>query len=492
MDDVNTILIVDDQPSARETLNAALHGQGYNLEFAADGPEGLDKASRLLPALIILDVMMPGMDGFEVCQRLRADPLLAHVPIIMLTALGDFDTLVRGIEAGADDFINKPFNRVELLARVRTIIRLNRYRRLLSERIKFEWVVDHAGDGYLVIDNEDHIHYANPQARLYLNLSTGDDEPITEAFLPLARKQYHLEPQEAWLTWPELPSSLSKLVRYLVRPESATANAFWLQIETLKLPLHTEGSWVIHLKDVTAQVMLERDMRGFHVMVSHKLRTPLAGILGGLRLLAQSGRQLSREKIVSLSELALDNVERLYHSMGDVLEFLSAPFSLESQASFYLSELGQTVAEISNNLDIDAIKVTCPDELKNLGLALSQQAVELSLWEVLENAKKFHPEQSPTVEIEVTPHFVGSISLKILDDGLSLSPEQLMQIWTPYYQADKYATGEIKGMGLGLAMVAILVREASGECRAYNRQDQPGMVVELILPVVKKNEQREE
>jgi response regulator RpfG family c-di-GMP phosphodiesterase len=134
MSETSTILIVDDEPSGREILAALLRGERYQLAFARNGAEALDQAATLNPDLILLDVMMPGMDGFEVCRRIRATPELAEVPLIMVTALDDRDSRLKGIEAGADDFITKPFDRRELLARVRTITRLNRYQRLSTER----------------------------------------------------------------------------------------------------------------------------------------------------------------------------------------------------------------------------------------------------------------------------------------------------------------------------------------------------------------------
>src|SRR5437867_9542956 len=138
------ILIVDDEPQGRMALEVLLHSSGYRLVFAANGAEALAQAASLAPDLILLDVMMPGMDGFEVCRRLRADSTLAEVPVIMLTALDDRDSRLRGIEAGADDFITKPFDRVELRARVRTITRLNRYRRLHLEQNKLERLIARA------------------------------------------------------------------------------------------------------------------------------------------------------------------------------------------------------------------------------------------------------------------------------------------------------------------------------------------------------------
>lgn len=134
----SVILIVDDNAASRETLEATLAAQAYTLELAEDGMQALEKADSLHPDLVLLDVMMPGMDGFEVCRRLRATPGLAEVPIILLTALDDAASRLEGIEAGADDFISKPFDRQELLARVRTITRLNRYRTLLEQRERLQ------------------------------------------------------------------------------------------------------------------------------------------------------------------------------------------------------------------------------------------------------------------------------------------------------------------------------------------------------------------
>lgn len=131
---MSTVLIVDDDPTARETLVAILEGEGYDLQQAKDGVQALQMLKQLQPDLILLDVMMPAMDGFEVCRRIRATPSLAEVPIILLTALDDRDSLLRGIESGADDFLSKPPDRRELVARVRTITRLNRYRTLMEQR----------------------------------------------------------------------------------------------------------------------------------------------------------------------------------------------------------------------------------------------------------------------------------------------------------------------------------------------------------------------
>jgi len=140
---MSTVLIVDDDLTARETLVAMLEGEHYDLQVAKDGTQALQMLKQIQPDLILLDVMMPGMDGYEVCRRIRATPQLAEVPIILLTALDDRASLVRGIESGADDFLSKPADRRELTARVRTVTRLNRYRTLVEQRENIRHMAEH-------------------------------------------------------------------------------------------------------------------------------------------------------------------------------------------------------------------------------------------------------------------------------------------------------------------------------------------------------------
>jgi two-component system response regulator MprA len=115
------ILIVDDEPAVRQAINRALILEQYVVQMAADGMEGLAAIATLQPDLIILDVLMPGMDGLEVARRLRR--ARNHVPILMLTAREAVDDRVAGLDAGADDYLVKPFALAELLARVRALLR---------------------------------------------------------------------------------------------------------------------------------------------------------------------------------------------------------------------------------------------------------------------------------------------------------------------------------------------------------------------------------
>jgi adenylate cyclase len=121
-----TILAVDDQPQNLRLLDAILSPRGYRVRSAASGEEALELLSDSGTDLVLLDILMPGMDGYEVCRRIRADPRTAFLPIVMLTASGEQEK-VSAIEAGADDFVAKPLNQGELLARVASLVRLKRY-----------------------------------------------------------------------------------------------------------------------------------------------------------------------------------------------------------------------------------------------------------------------------------------------------------------------------------------------------------------------------
>jgi signal transduction histidine kinase len=132
-----TVLVVDDDPMVYDFIQVMLEKQDVALFFAENGPTALEMAAELLPDLILLDVMLPGMDGFEICRRLRNNPILAEVPIVMITALDDRDSRLLGLQSGADDFLTKPVEQIELLTRVQAILRLNRYRKLMVERARF-------------------------------------------------------------------------------------------------------------------------------------------------------------------------------------------------------------------------------------------------------------------------------------------------------------------------------------------------------------------
>jgi putative two-component system response regulator len=119
-----TILVVDDEPANRELMEALLEPQGYKVIMAENGQEALDAFAKHQPDLLLLDVMMPILDGVEVCRQLKRNPETRLTPVVLVTALSALDDRVRGLEAGADDFLGKPVEKTELMARVRALLNL--------------------------------------------------------------------------------------------------------------------------------------------------------------------------------------------------------------------------------------------------------------------------------------------------------------------------------------------------------------------------------
>jgi len=123
-DKLPTVLVVDDNQQNLELIQAYMEDVECTTDAAHDGIEALDRVARNKPDLILLDVMMPKMSGFEVCRRLKDNPGTANIPVIMVTALNEFGDIERGLDSGADDFVSKPINRLELLTRIRTMLKL--------------------------------------------------------------------------------------------------------------------------------------------------------------------------------------------------------------------------------------------------------------------------------------------------------------------------------------------------------------------------------
>ncbi len=177
-ENLGTILIVDDDPATCHGLETLLADKGYRVIAVDNGKAGLVKAAEVLPDLVLLDFEMSGMDGLEVCKQARADPLLAEVPIVMMIPQGDRDGRLRSLEAGADDYVSIPVDGPELLARVKAMTRLNRYRQVLrTQEVRHEReelyraLLDTMVQGVLCCDADGKVVFANPAAQRILGLT---------------------------------------------------------------------------------------------------------------------------------------------------------------------------------------------------------------------------------------------------------------------------------------------------------------------------------
>jgi two-component system, cell cycle response regulator len=484
------ILIVDDEPEGRYVLEQLLALDGHELLTAGSGPEAIQIAKERRPDLILLDVMMPDMNGFEVCRKLREQNDTSMAPVIMITALDDRESRLKGLECGADDFLTKPYDWSELQARTSAILRLNRYRRLCAEKERFAWLVECSQDGCVLLDSQERIEYANPQARLFLGLEGKDSAVKGGNFLEIIEKRYHLEPRNLWVDWKNVSERDASL--YLVRPETQDSRAFWLQVDIFP-SIASEGfEYVIRLKDVTSEINAQSDMRNFHNIISHKLRTPLSSLLGYLEILNSQLEGDDEEVVATLddsrefSKVALKSAQRLHYQIKDILSYIAAPTLAMNGETCSLENVESLAQEIARELVITQNQIQFSYGLgvepSRMNFKISKQCLELALWELLENSKKFHPSHQPSIRIGIELESREALDLSIQDDGIHLSPEQLAQVWAPYFQGEKFFTGEAHGMGLGLSGVAAMIWKAGGQCRMINREDVPGVIVQLKIP----------
>lgn len=179
------ILAVDDNPLNIELLEAYLLKDGYEVIVANNGVEALEQVKNQKPDLVLLDIMMPELDGYEVCKTLKNDPEYRFIPIIMLTALHDIKDKVKGIEAGADDFISKPFNHLELMTRVKSLLRIKYLHDDLEDMENIIYTLTtavEAKDKYTRGHSERVSKYAEGLAK-YLKLSKADQILLRRAGL---------------------------------------------------------------------------------------------------------------------------------------------------------------------------------------------------------------------------------------------------------------------------------------------------------------------
>lgn len=279
MKDKPVILVVDDQFQNIELLQAYLIPQGYEIIKASSGQEALEKISVNQIDLVLLDVMMPGMSGIEVLEKLRADEKTKGIPVVMVTVLKETEDKVKALEAGCDDFISKPVDKVELLARVKSILKISYYLRQLNEEGKFKAVVDKASDGIAICSPDYLIKDGNAAILKYLNII----EPMNVNLVETLFKSYVVSINKEALK--DLTIAHKKFD--IVRQKSETEEALYLEAN-LDLIKNSTGellSVVFILRDVTIARTEEFLKQDTLARISHKLRTPLGVISGNISLL---------------------------------------------------------------------------------------------------------------------------------------------------------------------------------------------------------------
>jgi len=453
------ILIVDDYPANVKLLERNLRTAGYDTVAAYDGAEALEKVQTERPDLILLDIMLPRIDGYEVCHRLRMDEATAVIPIIMITALKDTADRIRGLEAGADDFISKPFDRGELLARVKSLLQIKYYRSMLAEREKFHAVIQDLSHGIIIADAEGRIQTISRRAAELLDLGT---ELFTGRTLEEALAHFDVEPSLEALRASSARSVTVDLVQKRARSPRYLAGRY----TRILGPGGELYNTAMVFRDITEMRQKEKLKRDFLSLVSHKLKTPLTIIGGYLNLIDRGKYGEVPAPVAEAIRVTLEKVQELSDLIEKVLTYagLTATELERAGQVVVLKDLvGRTRERIEQRYPSRAIvwRVALPQGLPRA--RAPEELLSIVLDNLLDNAVKFT--RAPEARVEVTAEEIADRRLKVRvrDNGPGVPPEDREQIFAEFTQVEENFTGSVAGMGLGLSTAKRLVQSWGGE-----------------------------
>jgi len=468
------ILIVEDDESMREVISAALQDMDCTLFEAANGIQAVEIARREMPDLMLLDLMLPGMTGYQVCSKIREHPDTAAVPVIMVTGQNIDEAATKGLEVGAEDVLSKPFNISELKLRVKTILQLNRTRLMAGERARFQWVVDNAYAGYLFINRENVCTYINPKAREYLGIKSYHYPKNCKKFLSFTTGQFKRVSDAAWDAWPNLGDQA-----FLVRAESDGQEPLWLKVDTI--PGDSDDQTIIRLDDVTENMLTFQNMCHFEHLVTHKLQGPLKNLLASLDTL-EIRREDFSDEIIKLVDEARESAERLNKSIKGVMEHISTKREETGNETTTAGKLDNFAQQLAQTYDIKKLNVEIDPAVHMRELKVSSEELLQIFQELFDNSIKYHPDKNPEILIRVYPKDANKVTIEVSDDGISVPTDKLAKIGTPFYRSGKDT--KAGSMGLGLSMIASMLTTRDGAFHVSNSPDGSGFVVSLELPTV--------
>jgi len=452
------ILVVDDHAVNCELIEAILAPHGYAMEHAYNGADALAHAEKNPPDLVLLDVNMPGMDGFAVARELRARQATRLVPIVMVTALGDLEHRVRGLESGADDYLAKPVNRHELLARVQTSLRLSFFRREVDERQKLDLVLADVSDGVLIVDARAIVRESNHAARRLLGLAS------EASGVALAT---------VWGELQGVPMELERAIHdghdlefLLERSEPALYIAATLR--TVRGHDGTPSGGVISLRDVTRETLEHKLQQDVLSLVSHKFRTPLTvvGLWAKLLLDGDCGplTDPQREALTAMHG-ASEQLRSLLEGMISYIEWTKQLRALHRARLTFAQIEGTLRDRVQDFIGTEQKLVIDRD---GAGEIFVDPALFVEvLVELVRNATKFG---GPQVTVRVEMRVRGEERMiAVSDNGAGIPSEQVERIFERFYQVESDFTGQVHGFGLGLALVKTAVEAHGGKLRAQSQ-----------------------
>ncbi|MFH1454032.1 MAG: response regulator [Armatimonadota bacterium] len=475
------ILVVDDDIQNVNILKNILNEEGYDVVAGYNGEEAVSLSKEENPDLLILDIMMPKLDGFEVIEVLRKDEKTRTLPIVLLTSLTKTQDRIKGKELGCDDFITKPFDRAEIIARTSSFVKLNFYRSLQTEKEQLELIFKETADGLAVLDADWNIIRINQTAKNLLNITSEDTIKVN--FLDHIYYNFTIPTQKSQLFQ---NGSRSKMFT-IVRPESNENPPLYIsaKLNNIYLPTGEVQNRFLVLRDVTEETVEERLKKNFLSLISHKLRTPVSIITGHLSMLKDEGPEyITKNPIEMINVLYKESVhlrslvEKLLTFVNVTLEE-SNKFIQRIDLSVYLKEYVKS----SQNQPHDK-KVSFNIEYEESLPAVSFNPINMDLIinNIVENGIKFNTSEEAEIKISAKKYNNDFIQLSITDNGMGIPSEEYGKIFEKFYQVEKNLSGEIPGLGLGLSLVKQLIESKNGKVWLESELHK-GTTFHITLPV---------
>lgn len=472
------LLLVDDDPLSREALRQALADTGAVLEFAEGGAQALDRVLDSAPDLVMLDLVMPGIDGWQVLAALQATGALRHTPVIAITRLHDEACEAEALSSGATDFITKPFSPTVLQARVRNVLRLKQqadaalrlereHWRLLSDTRLAE-VVAAVHQAILIVDARGRVRLANRAAQALWPPPT---DVVPDG---AAAGDAGLVGQSLAVLWPEVLPLLEASGDAVQVPAPGDA-ATRVEVRWSHLGSADERLTTLLVHDLAdrqraeaalreqARLEAERQTRAQMLSyVAHELNNPLAGIVGLSRLLLRDNAvrlDPAHRQRVTLIDQCAQQAMGLMRDLLDLHRIEAGVFALTLGAVDVAAALARAIASVGAQAELAEIALQVDAVPAGLSLRADAARLQQVLVNLLGNAVKYN-RVGGAVRL-VARAVDHQVEISVQDTGLGMTDAQLARLFEPGNRLGREG-GPAPGSGLGLVLTRMLVEAMGG------------------------------